>query len=221
MKRRLRQYFSSINDKRVLHKPVMPDIFVNRRSNSSYLWILKPTFLNRGRGIQVFSDLYTLEKIISDNIAGYEEKSLAPTQPTKQEQLNSTLKVIDNKTESSNIKPTSTTIMEVDEIKKQRANERPKSIVKPQTTAPHRVSINIPKRQSQIQPPSDKPDPNTYMRSHQHYPCVIRTNAFVIQKYLENPFLIDGRKFDIRVWVLLTHDMTCYFFKEGYIRLSS
>lgn len=59
------------------------------------------------------------------------------------------------------------------------------------------------------------------MRSHQHYPCVIRTNAFVIQKYLENPFLIDGRKFDIRVWVLLTHDMTCYFFKEGYIRLSS
>jgi hypothetical protein len=59
------------------------------------------------------------------------------------------------------------------------------------------------------------------MRNYTNWPCVIRTNAFVIQKYLENPYLIDGRKFDIRVWVLLTHDLTCYFFKEGYIRLSS
>jgi len=83
MKRRLRQYFSSVNEKRILHKPAMPDIFVSRRANSSYLWILKPTFLNRGRGIQVFSDLQTLEKIISENIAGYEEKSLAPVQSGK------------------------------------------------------------------------------------------------------------------------------------------
>jgi hypothetical protein len=30
--------------------------------------------------------------------------------------------------------------------------------------------------------------------------------------------LINRRKFDIRVWVLITHDMEVYFFKEGYLR---
>ena len=33
--------------------------------------------------------------------------------------------------------------------------------------------------------------------------------------------LIQGRKFDIRVWVLITHNLDCYFFREGYIRTSS
>ena len=45
--------------------------------------------------------------------------------------------------------------------------------------------------------------------------------SFIIQKYLEKPLLIDGRKFDIRVWVLFTHEMKVYFFKEGYIRTCS
>lgn len=64
-------------------------------------------------------------------------------------------------------------------------------------------------------------DPNYYIRHLPQVPTIIRTNAFVIQKYLEKPYLIDGRKFDIRVWVLLTHDLNCHFFKEGYLRLSS
>lgn len=44
--------------------------------------------------------------------------------------------------------------------------------------------------------------------------------SFVIQKYIEKPLLINGRKFDIRVWVLLTHLHEFYLFKEGYIRTS-
>jgi hypothetical protein len=42
----------------------------------------------------------------------------------------------------------------------------------------------------------------------------------VIQKYIERPMLVNGRKYDIRVWVLLTHEMDLYFFREGYIRTS-
>lgn len=45
--------------------------------------------------------------------------------------------------------------------------------------------------------------------------------TFVIQKYIENPFLMNKRKFDIRVWVLLNQDMDLYFFREGYLRMSS
>ncbi len=45
--------------------------------------------------------------------------------------------------------------------------------------------------------------------------------TFVIQKYIEKPLQINKRKFDIRVWVLLNHEMDLFFFKEGYLRLSS
>lgn len=45
--------------------------------------------------------------------------------------------------------------------------------------------------------------------------------SFVIQKYVERPLLVDGRKFDIRVWALVTQNFNIYFFKEGYIRTST
>ncbi len=50
---------------------------------------------------------------------------------------------------------------------------------------------------------------------------VIRSDVFVIQKYMELPLLINDRKFDMRLWVLVSHDHKCYLFKEGYIRTSS
>ena len=38
---------------------------------------------------------------------------------------------------------------------------------------------------------------------------------------MERPLLIDERKFDIRLWVLVSSEGKCYIFKEGYIRTSS
>jgi len=49
----------------------------------------------------------------------------------------------------------------------------------------------------------------------------ITSASFVVQKYIEQPLLINGRKFDIRVWVLLTHTHEFYLFREGYVRTSS
>jgi len=49
--------------------------------------------------------------------------------------------------------------------------------------------------------------------------------VFVVQKYIERPLLIDQRKFDIRLWVLINccdlSNQRCYLFSEGYIRTSS
>ena len=45
--------------------------------------------------------------------------------------------------------------------------------------------------------------------------------SIVIQKYIESPLLINSRKFDIRVWVLVTHEYKCYICKNGYLRTSS
>jgi len=46
-------------------------------------------------------------------------------------------------------------------------------------------------------------------------------NGFVIQKYIESPLLIHDRKFDIRMWALITADLDGYLFREGYVRTSS
>ncbi|CAD8114381.1 unnamed protein product [Paramecium sonneborni] len=49
----------------------------------------------------------------------------------------------------------------------------------------------------------------------------IKSSSFVIQKYIQRPLLLDGRKFDIRVWVLVNHNFDIYIFNQGYARLSS
>lgn len=46
-------------------------------------------------------------------------------------------------------------------------------------------------------------------------------SQWVIQKYIEKPLLIENRKFDIRVWVLITGKKDLFFYKQGYIRTSS
>ncbi|XP_031565062.1 tubulin--tyrosine ligase-like [Actinia tenebrosa] len=46
--------------------------------------------------------------------------------------------------------------------------------------------------------------------------------AYVVQKYIEDPLLLDGgRKFDVRVWVLLDHLYSIHVFSEGILRTSS
>lgn len=42
----------------------------------------------------------------------------------------------------------------------------------------------------------------------------------IIQKYIERPLLVYKRKFDIRVWVMVSSTGKWYFFKEGYLRTS-
>ena len=40
-----------------------------------------------------------------------------------------------------------------------------------------------------------------------------RSSVILLQKYLEKPLLYWGRKFDIRMWVLLTHKLEVYLFR--------
>ena len=45
--------------------------------------------------------------------------------------------------------------------------------------------------------------------------------TYVVQRYIENPLLLGGRKFDIRQYVLLTPDLRCYMYRDSYVRTSA
>ncbi len=51
-------------------KPKMLRSYIN---GNNYLWLLKPNYFNRGRGIQIFQTLEELEKIIVELCEGVEE----------------------------------------------------------------------------------------------------------------------------------------------------
>lgn len=40
-------------------------------------------------------------------------------------------------------------------------------------------------------------------------------SAWVIQRYIPNPLLLDGRKFDIRAWVLVDHHYVPFMFRQN------
>ncbi|CAD8135286.1 unnamed protein product [Paramecium octaurelia] len=165
VKRRLRGNFSNSYQRESssqFQKIQMNNTFLSE--DSTYMWLLKPTFLNRGRGIQIFDNLETLVKLVSEFQEGLKEKTL------------------NQKDESSG------------------EEDPPKQVQSAQGT---------------------KKDPNQYIRQQPSGPCIIKSQSFVIQKYIERPALINKRKFDIRVWGLVTQELDAYFFQEGYIRTSS
>ena len=58
---------------------------------------------------------------------------------------------------------------------------------------------------------------NNEQEKKKHY----QSKKILLQKYIENPLLYNGRKFDMRIWVLLSHDMKVYIFKEGHLKATS
>ena len=48
-----------------------------------------------------------------------------------------------------------------------------------------------------------------------------QSTKLLLQKYIEKPLLYHNRKFDIRIWVLLTHKMEIFVFKEGHLKATS
>jgi len=128
------------------------------------MWLLKPTGLNRGRGIEIFDSLEELERILLDFLAMMNRKKLKEKND----------RTIEKEKETRDVRE------------------------------PERISMNN-LIDADTVPVTEKPFASEKFK--------LNTCSFVIQKYVEKPLLIQDRKFDIRTWVLLTDDLTVYFFK--------
>jgi hypothetical protein len=50
-----------------------------------------------------------------------------------------------------------------------------------------------------------------------------KNNTYVVQKYIKHPALIDGHKFDFRIYVLVTSvvdPLTIFLYDDGLVRLA-
>ena len=54
-----------------------------------------------------------------------------------------------------------------------------------------------------------------------YLPRMYCSNEIIIQKYLDNPLLYNGRKFDIRCYVLIDSNLNLFFCREGHLKGSS
>lgn len=52
---------------------------------------------------------------------------------------------------------------------------------------------------------------------------IVFNEPIVLQKYLLNPLLLNGYKFDMRIYVLVTsiNPLEAYVYKEGFARIST
>ena len=154
-------------------------------------WILKAINLNRGRWIHVFNKLSSLKKLLKQYSTGKRDHNGGLTSKLKKLNFGG-IKMWRDKLLACDIELKSNTRPAYEAIYSQ-----------PQVITNESSGSKGSFQQYFV----NKPNPEL--------------KSFIIQKYIERPFLIHGRKFDIRVWVLVSHTGKCYFFKEGYLRTSA
>ena len=159
------------------------------------MWVIKAVNLNRGMCIKVVNSFEQMEKVINKFKTGvdYSNFTIEKIEEDSKEDDGQEI-LIEDKSKDTNI----------NEGKFNQINENEEN----------NMNENIKKEDKKN---SNEGKENDNDKEEKIYNC----NKIVIQKYIENPLLYKGRKCDMRIWVLLTHQMKVYLFKEGHLKTCS
>ena len=87
-----------------------------------------------------------------------------------------------------------------------------------------RTKVRIPGCERAPQPETERAQevpPENEAEKIQKITCVQTSQRFLVQKYVEDPLLFRGRKFDIRCFALATARGECFVYERGYLRTAS
>jgi len=174
------------------------------------MWVLKAVNLNRGMCIKVVNSFEQMEKVINRFKEGVDYRFTAEKIEEEdqgeypQDFCDIPLSDDDTKMQKSAIK-----IEIFDEKGNKSGNKSEKNKTEENVSAKKNINFNNFNNSNKNKKEEDKEE--------KIYNC----NKILIQKYIENPLLYKGRKCDMRIWVLLTHQMKVFLFKEGHLKTCS
>ena len=176
------------------------------------MWVLKAVNLNRGMCIKVVNSFEQMENVINRFKKGVDYRFTA--EKIEEEQDKGDLHSQDHQNPvplSDDDTQMEKTFMPIkievfDENENKSANKSEKNKTEENICINKNNGINHLKKDKKEEDKEEK---------------IYNCNKILIQKYIENPLLYKGRKCDMRIWVLLTHQMKVFLFKEGHLKTCS
>ena len=175
---------------------------ISKDKKRNNLWLVKPPDLNRGICIQVVDNINAIKKYINNYNKGI-QRGYHRGRSSNSNNSNKINNNPENRILSSYVGNRSLSYKKSFNLNINTNNNL--------NSSSNDASLNV--KQYKINENNKKNDDPIY---HQY-----RSSIIVIQKYIEKPLLYFGRKFDIRIWVLLTHDLQVYMFNEGHLKCCS
>ena len=189
------------------------------------MWVLKAVNLNRGMCIKIVNSFEQMEKVINrfkngvdyrftiEEMEEKEENQIEnQEQPLSEDEIKEIKKPVFSTKQSNAIKIEEYDDENDEKDEKEKKINNKKEIIKTGENNQKKINNN-----NNININNDNKKEKEEDKEEKIYNC----NKILIQKYIENPLLYKGRKCDMRIWVLLTHQMKVFLFKEGHLKTCS